>query len=282
MARKNPIADDYLSIVDEIGKRIDLPKIERIFIPGVRDNPDKSAEFGAVILEDGSVGLMFMLLNETLEKIQDAFSFETFAGMNPIEVAQYFREENPLKRTLGLGAVNAIGQHVIRQSEFALDTETNSIASFNPTQQDRFGMIGYFPPLVERLRANSIDLTVIELKSELVERQGRFRVTLDPAALQQCNKVLCTSTMLLNDSIDAMLENCSSNAQIAIIGPSAGFLPDPLFQRGIETVGGNQVIDVEAFIDHCEKEEKWGSSSQKYCFHRASYPGYQALLDASE
>ncbi len=273
------IADQYLAIAEDINRQIDLPRVRRIWLPKIHANPEKSAEFGAVILDDDSVGLMFMLLDDTLDKVVTSGSSENYVGLDPIEIARGFCENDPVIKALGLGALNAIGQHLIRRSKFPVDTKTNSIAALDPQPQDRIGMVGFFPPLVERLREQNIDLTVIELKPEMVQQELLFRVTLDPKALLECNKILCTSTMLLNDSIDSMLSYCEQADQVAIIGPTAGFLPDPLFARGIGTVGGNRIMDVASFITRCEAEEKWGGSSQKYCFHRDKYPGYQALLD---
>jgi len=281
MTAATPIADEYLAIVEEIGRRLVLPAVAQVWLPQTRDIPDKSAEFGAVILADGSVGLVFVLLDDTLRELEDRLGTRTWAGMDPVELAQGFCGSDPAAKALGLGAINAIGQHVIRASGFALDTQSNSIAAFDPQPGDRMGMVGFFPPLVERLVSQNIDLTVIELKPELVRESPRFRVTLDPQALQQCNKILCTSTLLLNNSIDPILANCEHADQVAMIGPSAGFLPDALFARGFDTVGGHQVLDVEGFIARCEAEEKWGDTSRKYCIHRPSYPGYETLVEAA-
>ncbi len=272
------IAEEYLTIVEALDRHFSLPKIRQVWLPEIQDNPDKSAEFGAIILDDNSVGLMFMLLDDTLQKIKERYAETDWVGLDPVEIAQGFRSSDPVEKALGLGAINAIGQHVMGVAQIPLDTATNSIASFDPQPQDRIGMVGFFPPLVERLRDQNIDLTVIELKAELLQQEPRFKVTLDPKALLECNKILCTSTMLLNDSIDAMLAYCKQADQVAIIGPSAGFLPDPLFARGVHTVGANQIVDVTAFIAHCNAEEKWGRSSRKYCIHSDSYPGYQTLL----
>jgi uncharacterized protein len=279
MAVRPTIADEFLSIVDDIDARISLPRVRQVWLPRLRDTPRKSGEFGAVILDDGSVGLMFVLLGDTLRAIRDRVSPDTAVGMDPVELAQAFKDPDPATKALGLGAINAIGQHLIRASGFEVDTETNSLGSLDPQPGDHFGMVGFFPPLVRRLRAQNIDLTVIELKEALVQQAPRFQVTLDPAALGGCNKILCTSTMLLNDSIDPILGYCGQADEVVIIGPGAGFLPDALFARGVDTVGGHQVVDMEGFIARIEGEEKWGSTSRKYCFHRRSYPGYGALLD---
>lgn len=278
MPETSTVATEYLEIVHALSRAFDLPPVQRVWLPAVRDVPDKSGEFGAVILADGSVGLMFTLLGDTLPRLRQRYASHPFEGTDPVTLAQGFAETDPAQRVLGLGAANAIAQHVIRASGVALDTQTNSIASFEPGPTDRMGMVGFFPPLVQKLRARDIDLTVVELKPELVRESPRFRVTLDPAELAGCNLILCTSTLLLNDSVEAILDHCRQAEQVAVIGPSAGFLPDPLFARGIHTVGGNQILDADGFVARCEAGHKWGDTARKYCFHRDAYPGYRALL----
>ena len=278
MRIRRSLAEDYLALVDKIDQQLSLPGIRKIFIPRDQSSDEKSAEFGAVILEDGSVGLVFLLLGDTLQRFQEVSVERDWIGESPVSLAKKFLSLDPIEKALGLGAINAVGQNLIKRSGIQLDTATNSIASFDPQANDKFGMIGYFPPLVSRLREAEIDLTVVELKEELVESQECFRVTLNPKSLVSCNKVLCTSTMLLNDTLDQMLSYCDQDAQVALIGPSAGFLPDALFSRGITTVGGNQIIDVELFIQRCEDGEKWGQSSRKYCFHQSDYPGIDRLI----
>jgi uncharacterized protein (DUF4213/DUF364 family) len=302
--------------VEQIAARVALPSVERIWLPPVRDEPGRGGEFGAVVLADGSVGLMFVQLGDTLPRLWQRLSPDadarlgagggrdthaaSGAGLDPVRLARLFRDpleagpraglpaeaaqsddsEDLARRTLGLGAANAIGQHVIREAGIALDTETNSIASFEPGPADRVGMIGFFPPLVARLRKQGIDLTVIELKKELTRQEPGLRVTRDPEALQGCTQILGTSTMLLNDSLDRMLAHCEQADQVAIIGPGAGFLPDPFFARGVDTVGGHQVVDIAGFLERCAAGRKWGDTSRKYCLHRDHYPGLAAVLGA--
>ena len=69
-------------------------------------------------------------------------------------------------------------------------------------------------------------LIVIEKKANLVQKTNNWEVTLDPAQLEKCNKVLITSTTILNESIDDILKFCSQAEKISIIGPTAGFFPD--------------------------------------------------------
>ncbi len=65
----------------------------------------------------------------------------------------------------------------------------------------------------------------------------------------------------------------------AIVGPTAGCLPDPLFTRGVDTIGGRRVVDAKGFRDAFCKGEKWGSFASKYVIPRQGYPGVDWLLD---
>jgi hypothetical protein len=55
--------------------------------------------------------------------------------------------------------------------------------------------------------------------------------------------VVSTSTLLLNDTLDRMLGHCRNARWFAMVGPSAGCLPDALFARGVTLIGGNWIDD---------------------------------------
>ncbi|MDZ7854528.1 MAG: hypothetical protein U5L98_18320 [Halomonas sp.] len=50
------ITNDYLALVERIADAPLVAPVREVFVPPLRDRPDPSAEFGAVVLEDGSVG----------------------------------------------------------------------------------------------------------------------------------------------------------------------------------------------------------------------------------
>ena len=64
------------------------------------------------------------------------------------------------KAWLGLAAINAVTQHVFRRAGYEPDLAANSLGSLRIGPGDRVGMIGFFPPLVERVRALGLPLTV--------------------------------------------------------------------------------------------------------------------------
>jgi uncharacterized protein (DUF4213/DUF364 family) len=90
--------------------------------------------------------------------------------------------------------------------------------------------------------------------------------------------VVSTSTLLLNDTLDRMLGHCRNARWFAMVGPSAGCLPDALFARGVTLVGGNWIRDGAGFVDALKRGESTSPFSVKTALTRDTYPGGAALL----
>src|SRR5262249_4420879 len=155
----------------------------------------------------------------------------------------------------------------------------DSTGLLNPERGDHIGMIGYFKRLIPRVIATGAQLTIIELRADLAGDHDGFRVTLDPAELATCNKVLSTSTLLLNDTLDRMLAACSPARQLAMVGPGASCLPDPLFERGVTVLGGTWITHVPAFCRALVAGESWETHAHKVALRREDYPGFEVLLE---
>ncbi|MBT7353710.1 MAG: hypothetical protein HN810_06300, partial [Acidiferrobacteraceae bacterium] len=105
-----------------------------------------------------------------------------------------------------------------------------------------------------------------------------FSVTADTARLVDCDQVLVTGSTLMNDTLDEVLACCNPAAHIALIGPTASCLPDPLFERGVDVVGSTTVIDLPGLLTRLEAGKSWNAGTAKYCIARKDYPGIVRLL----
>ncbi len=273
------ITGDLIATMEAVENRLELPFIESVYIPPVRAIKPEQGEFGFILLNDGSAGFFYVLLGDTLERLNDDIRANAFAGMNPATLVNGLASGDNLDRAFAMAAVNAISQHIFRRADYSLDTAGNSMAAMNFNEQDHIGMVGFFPSLVERLREQNIRLTVLELREHLLEKEDKFQVTLDPQHLQHCNKVLCTASTLLNDSLPDVLKHCTAAEKIAVIGPTASCLPDPLFKRGVDIIGASTVVDVNTLMERGSVNQSWGDSVQKYIIEKQAYPGYENLLD---
>jgi uncharacterized protein (DUF4213/DUF364 family) len=51
---------------------------------------------------------------------------------------------------------------------------------------------------------------------------------------------------------------------VAVIGPSAGICPQPLFDLGVNAVGGTLITQPRVFLQRFAAGEKWGDTKKKF------------------
>jgi uncharacterized protein (DUF4213/DUF364 family) len=254
------------------------PAVRALHLPANAALGTKDGEFGALELEDGSIGLSYVLLGDTLSALQVAAPDAGLAGQDPLALASAWTEADPARRALGFAAVNALTRHLFDLAGYAPPAATDSLGGLDPRPGDHVGMVGLFPPLVPKVLAAGARLTVLERRADLAGPREGYEVTLDPATLAGCNKVLSTSTILLNASFDDILQAARGAQQLAIVGPGAGCLPDPLFRRGVTTLAGTWITDPAGLVAALASGAAWGANARKFALRREDYPGLAALL----
>jgi uncharacterized protein (DUF4213/DUF364 family) len=212
-------------------------------------------------------------LPDTKEHEYNLLQPSKYVGQDPRKFALDFGSDNPVSEMISLAAINSICQHVMRESNFSIDTATDSLGLLSISAGDKLGMVGLFFPLIQSIKKIGANLVIIEKNELLIQQYPELPITLDAAQLSTCNKVLGTSTSILNDSLDEILSHCVPDAWVSIIGPTAGYFPEPLFNRGVDVVGGRVVKDGELFLQLLREQKRWGKATQKICFQKKTYGG---------
>lgn len=65
----------------------------------------------------------------------------------------------------------------------------------------------------------------------------------------QADTLIITGATLVTHTLEKILQDAGPNTEIAVMGPTAGFLPEPLFQRGVRVVGGVWVKKPDQLLD---------------------------------
>ena len=271
----SPVRNGLCGAASRIDTVLGPARVKRIVLPPQVDRPGKEGEFCAVQLDDGSVGLAFTLLDGTLAALH---ARGRQSGRAAMDLVQGFSMRDGAARALGLATINALTRRLYDRAGFVPDDSIDSFGSLGLKPGDRLGMVGHFTPLIEQARALGIPVTVLELKAELVREEPGLVVTLDAQRLVGCNKLVATSTLLLNDTFEAVAACWRGAEAVAIVGPSAGCPPDPLFAAGVSAVGAAWAVDAEAFLARVAAGEKWGPTSRKVTLTPQHYPGLDALL----
>ena len=281
-----PISHTLVSQLEAIAARFPPPAIAALHAPGSADTTTagkRDAAFCAVELQDGAFGLSYLMLGNTLDQLTgNADSASSLQGQCPLALVRRFSSSDALERALALACANALTDSVWRRVGFNPPAAGNSLGDIILSGSDHLGMIGFFPPLVRQVQGLDCKLTVVELDEAMVLRQRqRFPdvdISLDRSRLAPCNVVVGTSTMLLNDTLDAMLAAAPRAKHFAVIGPSAGLWPDPLFERGVTLMGGTRIVDGSRFRAAIANGTSWSASAQKFAIHAADWPGWRRLL----
>lgn len=274
------VAHELVCLLERFAARARLPTVRALHLPPAAVMNTKAGEFCAIELDDGSLGLTYVLLDESTRRLVAEGGDPSLGleGADALAVARWFSDEPGARRALGFAAVNALTRCLFDRAGFVPGPSGDSIGMLAPQAADHIGMIGLFPPLVKGIVQAGARLTVVELRADLAGERDGYRVTTDRNELAACNKVISTSTLLLNGTLDAMLAACSSAQDFALIGPGAGCLPDPLFARGVTLVGGTWITDREGFRAALAAGEPWTAAARKTAIRRADYPGFDALL----
>jgi len=281
MTNGSTIAAELIALLEGFATGVRLPRVRALHLPRPETLDTRRGEFCALELEDGSIGLSYVLLGDTLVRLHGEVDRRGLAGADPLALARRYASEGGHAKTLGFAAANALTRCLFDRARFRPGDAADSIGQMDPRPGDHVGMIGLFTPLVGRILSSGARLTVLELKADLAGDRDGYRVTLDPAELATCTKVVSTSTLLLNDTLDRILAGCPGARWFAMIGPSAGCLPDGLFARGVTLVGGTWVRDREAFTAALVAGEPLGAHASKFALTARGYPGWRDLVERS-
>lgn len=191
--------------------------------------------YTAVALEDGRCGLAYTLHEKEYESCTVIADAGTLAGRKTSELISWMKHSDETACAIGLATANAL----IDIPDGAIESDILDLLQVG--SQESVGMIGYFGPLVGPIRKNARSLHVFERKP--IPELGVLPDTAAGNLLPQCQVVVLSATTILNQTIDGLLDCCKSAREIAVLGPSTPFLPEPFRKRGVTVLSGVQVID---------------------------------------
>jgi uncharacterized protein (DUF4213/DUF364 family) len=83
------------------------------------------------------------------------------------------------------------------------------------------------------------------LERGAAREKGMFPDTACEEIIPKANIVIITGSALANGTLDRLLQLSSRARTIALVGPTASCLPEPLFERGVNYVGGIRINDAD-------------------------------------
>lgn len=271
------LSEDLHRLGQRLAALLGRPGVHGLHLPAPVADETFRDEFGFVFLADGSVGPFYVSLDDVLRRLWRRYPRPADVRADPLTLLRGLASRDHADRALALGVYNALSAALFRATGYT-PTERAAGSGLDGVQRGTMvGMVGYFAPLVDRLTAQGCRVLILELSPQRVpDRQGVSRCT-EAGELRRCERVLCTASTLVNDTLQGLLAAIGPHPRLELVGPSGSGLPDPLFARGVSAVGGSLFDDPAQLLEQLQRGASWGSAARKYQLDAAAYPGLGRL-----
>ena len=224
--------------------------------------------FTGTVLEDGSCGLCYSLFNQdpvsSCGYIRTVHSFES---LDLVKILRFAKDSGKdLERVIGISCLNAISQHILKTeiSSYRISFKTDPIDHMTFEKPDRVVMIGNIRGFLPKLQALVEDVAVIDDRFQDLELPSFKRLETTQEQLKNATIVFITGSAIANRTLEPVLKWIESAREIAVVGPSAGMIPEPLFARGVTILSSMQVMEPNAVLRTIE-EGKGTPIFKQYC-----------------
>jgi len=156
-------------------------------------------------------------------------------------------------RTVKLVTLNALSASFMTPERYRIVEDQDPLDLLDLQRLQNVAMVGVIPPFLKRLKKEPhLNLHLIERKKDsLAEDEIRLLVPEERIAdiLPRCDAVIITGAAIANGTIETLLDLTPEDATVIVAGPTAGFLPDALFARGVSIVSTVTVSDPDRALD---------------------------------
>jgi len=191
--------------------------------------------YTAVALNNASTGLAAVMRENMGSHCTVVAKAGTHAGMPASELLAYLTNaRNSVEKALGLATANAI------LSALAPYEESDTLTLMKLSPKDHVVMIGFFGPLVSRIKQTGAQLTIIEKNKDLpqvVSFNSRGDI------LKTCTVAIITATSILNNTLELILNDIENSRWVCVLGPSTPVCRDIFVGTPVTHLGGSVVLD---------------------------------------
>jgi len=205
-------------------------------------------------VEDVRIGLSYTAVKLADERAGVAYTFPQprrgcclFSGPRPLsgqpasDLLALLESTDSLKASVGLACANALANVASDQL-----VEGDVLDQLQLRPDDDVGMVGYFAPLVEALRARARSLTIFETVDEPRADLRPAREALE--TLPRCQVALITGTSIINHTIDELLAAAAQCRDVVVLGASTPMLPQAFAGTNVTLLSGVVVRDVPGLL----------------------------------
>ena len=161
----------------------------------------------------------------------------------------------PFAGLIRLATLNALSVPFLEGNRYCLNVGNDVSDIPSLFHRRRTCMVGAIIPLLKRMKEmEPAEVIIIDQKKETqAEAEAGYGEFVPPEhtalALARCETAIFTGATIANGTICQLIDLVPENAAIAVVGPTAGFVPEPLFQRRVALIGTVTVADSDRTLD---------------------------------
>ncbi len=259
--------EKYFMILEEIIKYLfdnleEEPRIKEIVL-----NPN----FTGVLIDNDEIGVT-MNIREGAQFNRELFENLKYKliNKNGLEAVDYLHsftgKKNYLLNSIKIALINALSQPFMSRKfleKKGYHVQIKKVSGYNRIiKKDEIVVIIGFSGQCRNIARKAKKVYITELYPEkftsiVINQEGVKKapthMKVIPAQeaepyLKEADKVLLTGCTLVTDTMEEILRQCS-NSKTIVYGCSAGFYPESLFKRGVDTISLKKVKDAYLMLD---------------------------------
>ena len=239
-------------VTQKLGSDLDSLVIEKMVV---------GLFFTAVKLSNGAGGVCYTPVKDIPQAVccpssaGRIFDPVSIQGLPVKTVLRALSSTEPIKTAVAIATLNALsatcwGKGIPANYTIKMNMDGQDAVHMPPEKS--VAVIGAFVPVLRSLKQRDGTWWVIEqdphtLKADEMAHYVPAENSIE--TIQRADVLFITGVTLVNHTLEGILEAARPQAEIAVIGPTASFLPDILFERGVRVVGGVWVKKPDELLD---------------------------------
>lgn len=241
--RPDPLVEALFGAVRE---QADAARVARVTI---------GLGYTSVETTDGRVGLSYTMAGDTIccNRLRGLRDFDDSpAG----EVLDCVRSDDTLERSIGIALVNALNQPRV----LTMPEDTGALTAVAGIRSaTRVAMVGYFPPVVARLKGAGAELSVLDRGLDIGD-EARFLRELRSWP----DVLIVTAATILNATFELFMEHVRPEIPVVVLGPTTPMVPEAFAAFPVTMLGGMVVLE-KAQVVSAVRQAAVTPAVRRYC-----------------
>ena len=192
--------------------------------------------YTAVTTSDGGIGLSYTLYESKMScmVLNKHINYE---GRPAVELLEKIASANTIERSMALATVNALNY------DFALtlpEDKDNSVMldAFEIGEGTKVAMVGFIGPLVDIIEQRKAVLEILDYSRRIGQKDDFYTKLRNWADV-----LLLTSTSVLNNTTEEILENVHQDVKTVMLGPSTPMIAEAFDHLPVHMLAGTVPLD---------------------------------------